>query len=709
MRLRHRLAIGGFGGPWGDAHTEGFELEACSFRLIGGTSNVDGRWLETVVDTGSEGWTGLVVAAGSAHVNVADALDRLDAAEETVAKRLRTARLPRHHPERAADALAVLDACTYQPTGALVASATTSLPEAPGADRQFDYRYCWLRDAALATSVASLLGQRDLAARHLEFLCRIGGAGSDLRTPVVTVRGGAVPEEQTVEGVEGWAHSRPVRVGNDASGQLQYDAWGLVIEAVSVHLQTGGSLDDATWTLVRSLADRIAADEPEPSGGIWELRQPRLLLSGDIGRWLALDRAIWIARIWRPLTPRRHWQRARAAARDRVVSAMDENGRLPQAYGDDRHPDASALMVPLFGLLPRRDPRTQRLIATILEDLGAGPFLYRYPPGTDDGFSGVEGSFLPVAWWAVAALAATGKVDQAEARADRLCSRLPLLLSEQVEPVEGTSLGNVPLLWSHMELARALYLLDAARIRRRYGAVGLTGWRIIRYVSLRRRKHPPSTPSDRPQPGRRPDHEEANMSSDEPNGHGPLRRKPAGPPIRTIRPPSRGIGRRGSPEAEAVSDALRRAADPFLTRRRRTAALTLASIASFSVVAAYQNGLIRHLPEPPVPGLDADKVDASGEAYQYFKTPDAALGIASAAMTLILAGMGDTERRHHHRWIPLALAAKTLADAAFGLFLTAEQATKHRKFCSWCLGAALANVASARQTWPEARAAWHHR
>ncbi len=185
----------------------------------------------------------------------------------------------------------------------------------------------------------------------------------------------------------------------------------------------------------------------------------------------------------------------------------------------------------------------------------------------------------------------------------------------------------------------------------------------------------------------------------------PMRRRPAGPATSDIPKGGAGIGRSTSPEAETVSDALRRGDDPFLRLRRRSAALSLASIASLGLVAAYQNGLIRHLPEPPFPGLDADRVDASGEAYQYFKTPDAALGIASSAATLILVGMGGPDRRTKARWIPVALAAKGALDAVGGVYLTVEQATKHRKFCSWCLLAALANVAAAPQMWPEARAA----
>ena len=489
IRLHHRLAIGGFDRPWGTVRSGGFQLDDSTVPVFTeGTSTAKGNWIDTVVVTDATRWAGLVVAAGPLEVDIEEASALLEEAEESAARRLRRARLPRHHPDRAAHALAVLDACTYQPTGAVLASPTTSLPEAPGADRQFDYRYCWLRDAALATSVASLLGQGDAARRYLEFLGGVAGRDPELRAPLVDVCGDPVPEERPVEGVEGWAHSQPVRVGNGAAGQVQYDAWGLVVEAVSVHLQTGGSLDDTTWHLVRTLADRVAANEPEPSGGIWELREPRLLVSGDIGRWLVLDRAIWIARIWRPLSRRSHWKRARAGTRERVLSAIDEDGRLPQAYGDDHRPDASALMVPLFGMLSRRDPRAARLIETTLEDLGAGPYLYRYEPGGDDGFSGVEGAFLPMAWWAVSALAVTGHFRAARARADELCARLPQLISEEIDPVDGTSLGNVPLVWTHMELARALYLLDAARLRQRYGAVALAAWRLGRYASLRQRR-----------------------------------------------------------------------------------------------------------------------------------------------------------------------------------------------------------------------------
>ena len=483
--LSHELAVGGFDRPWGVAGPGVVQLDGLSLCVeADGPAEDDGRWTRHRVVARPDRWQGVVVALGGRAVTPDEAAEALDRAEAQQQAQLASARLPRHHPGRGRQALEVLDACTYRETGAVLAAATTSLPEAIGADRQFDYRYSWLRDTALAVSVESLLGRGDRARRHLAFLVRAVGDDIDLRTPVVDVRGGPIPVEREVPGVEGWHGSRPVRVGNDAAAQLQYDAWGLVIEAVSVHLQTGGSLDDGTWALVRTLADRFAADDTEPSHGIWEFREEKDFVSGDIGRWLVLDRALWIARGWRPWHRRRHWKRTRDEVKDRVLASL-EDGRLPQVYDEPYEPDASALMVPVFGMLDRHDPRAHQLIDRVIADLGAGPYLYRYRRGRDDGFHGAEGAFLPMSWWAVSALAVTGRVDEARSRADWLCASLPALVSEEADTIDGTSLGNVPLVWSHMEMARALYVLDAADLRDRFGAVGLWMWRLSRFAALR--------------------------------------------------------------------------------------------------------------------------------------------------------------------------------------------------------------------------------
>lgn len=186
----------------------------------------------------------------------------------------------------------------------------------------------------------------------------------------------------------------------------------------------------------------------------------------------------------------------------------------------------------------------------------------------------------------------------------------------------------------------------------------------------------------------------------------PLRTRPAGPPAASVRGSSGGVGRSSSAAAEAVSDAMRRAAGRTMTRRRRTAGLALAAISAFVPVAAYQVGLLRHLPDPPLPGLDSDAVDASGEAYQTLLTPDAALGIASYAATLALTAMGPANRASTKPWLPLALAGKVGFDAANALYLTAEQLTKHRRMCTYCTAASALTLAMVPQVIPEAKEAW---
>ncbi len=155
-----------------------------------------------------------------------------------------------------------------------------------------------------------------------------------------------------------------------------------------------------------------------------------------------------------------------------------------------------------------------------------------------------------------------------------------------------------------------------------------------------------------------------------------------------------------------MSDALRLLDSPFLTQRRRMALLQTVAAGALAVVGLYQFGLLRSVPELPLPGLDADRVDASGEAYAVLQTPDSALGLVSAGVSLVLAGMGGADRHRQQPWIPLALLAKSLLDAGGGLVLTAEQFTKHRRVCSWCTLSAAALVATVPTALPEARAAW---
>ncbi len=180
---------------------------------------------------------------------------------------------------------------------------------------------------------------------------------------------------------------------------------------------------------------------------------------------------------------------------------------------------------------------------------------------------------------------------------------------------------------------------------------------------------------------------------------------PAGPPAKRARGSSEGIGRSSSRRAERVSDDLRRRTSPDLRRRRRQTGLMAAATAAMGLISLYQTGIVRHLPDPPLPGFDSDRVDASGEAYETFKTPDATLGIASYGATLALIGMGTADRARSQPWIPLAAAAKLAYDSVGAAWLTAEQISKHRALCFYCLLASASTWGALGYAVPEARSA----
>jgi hypothetical protein len=461
----HSLKLGGFSEPWAtwvDGTATFDELASVSVR--GGTSTfgADGTAL-TMLRATRDRWSALVI--GDATVSPPDVDALVQRLEECEAARSRTAprKVSHTHAERVRHALSVLVACTDRDTGAVIASPTTSLPEVVGGDRQFDYRYSWLRDASVAITAASLVGNDELADEYVRFLVDLGPERI-LATPIRTVDGGTVPDEAVVPDIEGWSASRPVRVGNDASTQLQYDVLGFVLDAIFTvrrgHRPGRRRAHRTLWPLAVALADR-AAECCEPSNGIWEIREQQDFVSGDIGRWLALDRALRLGHRITAARSRSRWRRARNEARDKVLGAIEPDGSLPQVYGRSGA-DASALLLVAFDLLSPRDPRAQRLVDATIASLGAGPLLYRYPPDGRDGFAPGEAPFVPASWWAVTALAKLGHPD-AQARADELCHMLPGLQPEEFDPGRREALGNVPLVWSHAECTRALFELDRNR------------------------------------------------------------------------------------------------------------------------------------------------------------------------------------------------------------------------------------------------------
>jgi hypothetical protein len=481
LDVLHELTTGGFDAPRSPWQGTAAEVNGATLVVHGGVSVADGWCLRTRLRAERNAWAALTLGFDPRRGGDAEALlAEVEGAHAEHDALLARAWRPRAHAQRVTDALSVLLACTYAPTGAVVAAPTTSLPEIPGADQQWDYRYTWLRDSSLAVSVAALLGYRDIAERYLRFVLEQTSDGVFPTGPMTDVRGETVPDEREVDGVAGWAGSQPIRVGNAVKSQRQYDALGLLCEAVSLYLQCGGSLAPQLWDLVSAIADHCVDHGDEPTHGIWEFREPRPLVSADVGRWIALDRAVWIARGWRPLAPRAHWKRARARLRERILSALEPDGGVPICYGDDGGgTDGAGLMVALFGVLDHRDRRADRLVDATFHDLAIGPLLRRHAAARD------EPALVPVSWWAVSALATVGRVAEARALARRLDALLPRLQPEMFDPWSGQGYGNAPLVWSHMEAARALYLLRAAEIRARYTLAGQTVWRLWRYARAR--------------------------------------------------------------------------------------------------------------------------------------------------------------------------------------------------------------------------------
>jgi GH15 family glucan-1,4-alpha-glucosidase len=439
-----------------------------------------------------EEWGAVVIGrpdAVAGEVDVAGLIAAISRAEDRAQQRVDACRVVRTHRDRLETAMVVLDACTDPVTGAVVAAPTTSIPEVAGADRQFDYRYAWLRDASLAAGVAASLGRGDVTSAHVDWLTRRCLSCEGVPVPVVRTNGEAVPDEVEVRGVAGWAGSRPVVVGNAAKDQVQVDGAGLAAEAVWALVRSGAGLARPAYRAIAALADVVADRAIEPSGGIWELRTPVEGTSADLGRWILFDRAwrlSWVHQPW-ARSRRARWRAAGDEARRRLLGARLASGAVPLVYGEP-HADATGLLPVVLGLLDRRCGVAGEIVDGTLEELGIGDpvrGLARYSREVADGFEGDVGGFVPVSWLAVSALAQLDRVEEASALADRLCEVLPAL---QPEILDGeTPLGNLPLVWSHAESARAVYLLRLAQLRRRYGRFGAGAWQVARGLRARRR------------------------------------------------------------------------------------------------------------------------------------------------------------------------------------------------------------------------------
>ncbi|GIJ23541.1 glycoside hydrolase family 15 protein [Micromonospora lutea] len=360
---------------------------------------------------------------------------------------------------------AVLRGLAFDETGALIAAPTTSLPEEIGGVRNWDYRYVWHRDAALLLLALFRLGHAEEGRRYLHFLISL--CSKELLSPLVGIHG-TTTQERELPHLEGYAGSQPVRIGNEAAEQVQFDTYGHVLDAALAYHQLTGELTREQWSLLRKHVDVMADRWHEPDHGTWEVRGPRRhYVNTKVMTWVCLDRGIRLAELLGDSSASvERWRTARDTVHAEVLErGFDAQvGSFVMEYGSTEL-DASVLRIPLVGFLPGDDPRMLATIDRIRAELEIGPALLRRYKA-DDGLPGTEGAFLLCSFELVSALVLAGRRDEAhEVFAQLLKYAGPLgLYAEQLD-ADGTALGNYPQAFTHLALIEAALNLDGASNR----------------------------------------------------------------------------------------------------------------------------------------------------------------------------------------------------------------------------------------------------
>ncbi|MCW2834033.1 MAG: glycoside hydrolase family 15 protein [Nocardioides sp.] len=368
------------------------------------------------------------------------------------------------HADLVRRSLVTLRLMTHAETGGIVAAPTTSLPEAFGGERNWDYRYCWLRDAALTLESLLAVGYTDEARDWRDWLLRaVAGDPEDLQI-MYAVDGGRQLPERVLDHLPGYEHSLPVRIGNAAVSQRQTDVLGEVMIALEDARDAGITETAQSWALQRSLVEELAEHWDEPDHGLWEIRgEPRHFTHSRVMVWVAFDRAVKAVEKHGLDGPVNRWRELRDQVHEQVLQkGYDaDRGTFTQHY-DTTEVDASLLNLPLVGFLPGDDERVLGTIRAIEEDLMHQGLLRRYRTQTGvDGLPGGEHPFLACSFWLVSALAAAGRAEDAHTLMDRLCALTNDvgLLAEEYDVDSGRMAGNFPQAFSHLTLVQAALAL----------------------------------------------------------------------------------------------------------------------------------------------------------------------------------------------------------------------------------------------------------
>ncbi|MEW2499880.1 glycoside hydrolase family 15 protein [Amycolatopsis sp. NPDC047767] len=414
-----------------------------------------------VLTKGEKTFCALSWAEGlSSPADFAEAQARIDATVQFWRGWLSRARIPDHalRPSLERSALTI-KGLTYMPTGATVAALTTSLPEAPGGERNWDYRYTWIRDTTFTLQALHYLNLDWEAGDFMQFVGDLEPNADGGLQIMYGIDGRRDLAESTRDDLGGYEGARPVRVGNGAFDQRQNDVFGAVLDSLLLHTARSKHLPRRLWPLVQSQAAAATAVWRDPDQGIWEARgKPQHYVSSKLMGWVALDRAAKLANIRDDDELASQWQATADEIRaDILENGVSERGVFRQHYDTDAL-DASTLLAALFGFLPGTDERMRKTVDAIADELTENGYVLRYKTDeTDDGLSGKEGTFLICSFWLVSALAMVGEMDRATSLLERLLRiESPLgLYAEEFEVERARHLGNFPQAFSHLALIQA--------------------------------------------------------------------------------------------------------------------------------------------------------------------------------------------------------------------------------------------------------------